>query len=140
MLLLFGHKMSTLTITPGVDEVLVGQDDDVGGAHWHLGPRLGFLKYFRRKKSAKKFAFLTQNKATKLYKNLIITSFLKKRQFIHRKMLKIAEKCDHNTDPRTDYFYTRSEKWWTIIIIFVKKLFLSTSRLPTVITKASKLL
>jgi hypothetical protein len=57
------------------------------------------FKIFSPKNSAKKLAFLTQNKA-KLCENLIITLvFDKKRQFFRRKLSKIAENCDHNIDP-----------------------------------------
>jgi hypothetical protein len=61
-----------------------------------------FLK-FSPKISAKKLAFLTQNKA-KLFKILTITLvFEKKCQFFRRKLSKIAENCDHNIDPRSPW-------------------------------------
>jgi hypothetical protein len=51
------------------------------------------------KKSAKELAFLAQNK-DKLCKMLITTSvFEKNANFFRRKLLKIAENCDHNIDP-----------------------------------------
>jgi hypothetical protein len=53
------------------------------------------FQIFSPKNSAKKLAFLTQNKA-ELCKILII--FEKKRQFFRRKLSKIAENCDHNID------------------------------------------
>jgi hypothetical protein len=57
------------------------------------------FKIFLPKKSAKKLAFLTQNKA-KLFKMLIITLvFEKKRKLFCQKLSKIAENCDHNIDP-----------------------------------------
>jgi hypothetical protein len=67
------------------------------------------------KNSAKKLAFLTQNKA-KICKILIITLvFEKKRQFFRRKLSKIAENCDHNIDPWDrccDLKYISAEKNW----------------------------
>jgi hypothetical protein len=58
------------------------------------------LKIFSPKISAKKLAFLTQNKA-KLCKSLIITLvFEKNANFFRQKLSKIAENCDHNIDPR----------------------------------------
>jgi hypothetical protein len=58
------------------------------------------LKIFLPKKSAKKLAFLTENKA-KLCKILIITLvFEKNANFFRRNLSKIAENCDHNIDPR----------------------------------------
>jgi hypothetical protein len=62
---------------------------------------LCFLKIFPPKNSAKKLAFLTQNKA-KLYK------ILGKRQLFRQKWSKIAENYDHNIDP-----------WWLCVILFV---------------------
>jgi hypothetical protein len=57
------------------------------------------FKIFSSKNSAKKLAFLTQNKA-KLCKMLIITLFfLEKRQIFRQKLSKIAEYCHHNIDP-----------------------------------------
>jgi hypothetical protein len=56
------------------------------------------LKIFSPKQSAKKLAFLTQNKA-KLCKNLIITLISEKTPIFCRKLAKIAENCDHNIDP-----------------------------------------
>jgi hypothetical protein len=48
---------------------------------------------------AKKLALLTKNKA-KLFKNLIVTLVFEKNAIFGRKLLKIAENCDHNIDPR----------------------------------------
>jgi hypothetical protein len=57
------------------------------------------FKIFSPKNSAKKLAFLTQNKA-KLCQILIITSVSEKNaNFFRRKLAKIAENCDHNIDP-----------------------------------------
>jgi hypothetical protein len=53
------------------------------------------LKIFSPKNSAKKLAFLTQNKA-KICKILIITLVFEKTPFFRRKLAKIAENCDHN--------------------------------------------
>jgi hypothetical protein len=55
------------------------------------------FKIFSPKNSAKKLAFLTQNKA-KLCKILIITLVFEKNAN-GRKSSKIAENCDHNIDP-----------------------------------------
>jgi hypothetical protein len=57
------------------------------------------FKIFSPKNSAKKLAFLTENKA-KLCKLFIITLvFEKNANFFRRKLSKIAENCDHNIDP-----------------------------------------
>jgi hypothetical protein len=56
------------------------------------------LKIFSPKKIAKKWRFLTQNKA-KLCKILIITLVFKKNAIFCRKLAKIAENCDYNIDP-----------------------------------------
>jgi hypothetical protein len=57
------------------------------------------FKIFSPKKSVKKLAFLTQNKA-KICKILIITLVFEKSANLFaencRKLPKIAEKCDHN--------------------------------------------
>jgi hypothetical protein len=72
------------------------------------GTDVMILKIFSPKNSAKKMAFLTQNKG-KLCKILIITLvFEKKSQFFRRKLSKIAENCDHNIDPRTNHFWNVS--------------------------------
>jgi hypothetical protein len=56
------------------------------------------FKIFSPKISAKKLAFLTQNK-DKLCKILIVTwAFEKNADFL----LKIVENCDHNIDPSFD--------------------------------------
>jgi hypothetical protein len=61
-------------------------------------PDVMIFKNIFAKKSAK-MAFFTQNKA-KLCSNLIITLiFEKKRQFVRRKLSKIAENWDYNIDP-----------------------------------------
>jgi hypothetical protein len=57
----------------------------------------GIFKIFSPKNSAKKLAFLTQNKA-KLCK-ILITLFFEKNAIFCRKLSKIAENCDHNIDP-----------------------------------------
>jgi hypothetical protein len=63
------------------------------------GTDVMILKIFFPKISAKKLAFLTQNKA-KLCKILIITLVFEKNvNFFLRKLSKIAENCDHNIDP-----------------------------------------
>jgi hypothetical protein len=64
------------------------------------GAYVMILKMFSPKNSAKKLAFLTQNKA-KLFKILIICNigFEKNANFFRRKLAKIAENCDHNIDP-----------------------------------------
>jgi hypothetical protein len=63
------------------------------------GTDVMIFKIFSPKNSAKKLAFLTQNKA-KLCKNWIITLvFEKNANFFRRKLAKIAENCDHNIDP-----------------------------------------
>jgi hypothetical protein len=64
-----------------------------------------FLNIFG-KKMAKKFAFLSQNKA-KLCKILIITLIVDKNAcvFFLLKLLKIADNCDHNIDPRLGDFF-----------------------------------
>jgi hypothetical protein len=60
------------------------------------------FKIFSPKNSAKKLAFLTQNKA-KLCKILIISlGFEKNANYFRRKLSKIVENCDHNIDPRWD--------------------------------------
>jgi hypothetical protein len=51
------------------------------------------FKIISPKMFAKKLAFFTQNKAK--FKHW----FLKKRQFVGRKLSKIAENCDHSIDP-----------------------------------------
>jgi hypothetical protein len=58
------------------------------------------FQIFSQKKLAKKLAFFAQNEA-ELFKNWIITLvFVKKtRQFIRRKLTKIAENRDHNIRP-----------------------------------------
>jgi hypothetical protein len=56
-----------------------------------------FLNIFA-KKTVKHLAFLSQNKA-KVCKNLIITLVIEKTPIFCRKLLKIAENCDHNIDP-----------------------------------------
>jgi hypothetical protein len=57
------------------------------------------FKIFSPKNSAKKLAFLTQNKA-RICKILIVTLvFEKNANFFRRKLAKIAENCDHNIDP-----------------------------------------
>jgi hypothetical protein len=57
------------------------------------------FKIFSPKNSAKKLAFLTQNKA-KLCKILITTLvFEKNANFFRRKLSKIAENRDRNIDP-----------------------------------------
>jgi hypothetical protein len=62
------------------------------------------FKIFSPKKSAKKLAFLTRNKA-KLCKILIITLvFEKNAYFFRQKLSKIAENCDHNIDHRMGEF------------------------------------
>jgi hypothetical protein len=63
----------------------------------HAGTDVMILKIFLPKNSAKKLAFLTQNKA-KLCKILIITLVFEKNAIFSPK---IAENCDHNSDPRT---------------------------------------
>jgi hypothetical protein len=83
------------------------------------------FKIFSPKMSAKKMAFLTQNKA-KICKILIITLvFEKNANFFRRKLAKIAENCDHNIDPwspcRRGKLLTsipRSAKSWIKTIIF----------------------
>jgi hypothetical protein len=65
------------------------------------------LKIFSPKNSAKKMAFLTQNKG-KICKILIITLvFEKNANFFAKKLAKIAENCDHNIDPssRKRFFF-----------------------------------
>jgi hypothetical protein len=58
------------------------------------------FKIFSTKNSAKKLAFLTQNKA-KVCKILIITLvFEKNGNFFAEKLSKFAEKCYYNIDPR----------------------------------------
>jgi hypothetical protein len=59
-----------------------------------------FKKISSPKNSAKKLAFLTQNKA-KFWKNDHNIGFWEKRQFFHRKLGKIAENYNHNIDPRS---------------------------------------
>jgi predicted aldo/keto reductase-like oxidoreductase len=60
------------------------------------------LKIFSPKNSAKKLAFLTQNKAN-YAKFLIITLVLEENaNFFRQKLSKIAENCDHNIDPLND--------------------------------------
>jgi hypothetical protein len=63
------------------------------------GTDVMILKIFLPKNSAKKLAFLTQNKLhmQKFYHNIV---FLEKRHIFRRKLSKIAENCDHNIDPR----------------------------------------
>jgi hypothetical protein len=59
-----------------------------------------FLKIFSPKNSAKKLAFLTQNKA-KICNIFIITLvFEKNANFFAENCKKIAENCDHNIDAR----------------------------------------
>jgi hypothetical protein len=63
------------------------------------GTDVMIFKFFSPKNSAKKLAFLAQNKA-KFCKILIITLvFEKNANFFRRKLSKIAENCDHNIDP-----------------------------------------
>jgi hypothetical protein len=68
------------------------------------------FKIFSPKNSAKKLAFLTQNKA-KLHKNFDHNlGSREKRQFFRQKLSKIAENCDHNIDPwpqKTEKFKTQ---------------------------------
>jgi hypothetical protein len=57
------------------------------------------FKIFSPKNSAKKLAFLTQNKA-ELCKKMIITLVFEKNALFFRQILsKIAENCDHNIGP-----------------------------------------
>jgi hypothetical protein len=60
------------------------------------------LKIFSQKKIAKKLAFLTQN--TLNYANFLSKHWImRKTPFFRRKLAKIAENCDHNIDPRSDF-------------------------------------
>jgi hypothetical protein len=61
------------------------------------GTDVMIFKIFSPKNSAKKLAFLTQNKG-KLSKILIITLDFEKNAIFCRKLSKIAENCDHNID------------------------------------------
>jgi hypothetical protein len=61
------------------------------------------LKIFSPKNSAKKLAFLTQNKA-KLCKILILILFFDKTPIFSPK---IAEYCDHNIDPWRRCYYNK---------------------------------
>jgi hypothetical protein len=65
------------------------------------GTDVMIIYIFSPKHSAKKLAFLTQNKA-KLCKILIITLVFEKNAnfFAENCQTKIAENCDHNIDPR----------------------------------------
>jgi hypothetical protein len=65
----------------------------------HLGPMLGFLKYFRRKNWAKNLAFLVKN--ISIFCKICITTlvFKKNANFFLQKLPKIAENCDRNIDP-----------------------------------------
>jgi hypothetical protein len=51
------------------------------------------------KNSAKKLAFLTQNKAKLCKILIIILVYEKNANFFRRKLANIAENCDHNIDP-----------------------------------------
>jgi hypothetical protein len=63
------------------------------------GTDVMIFKIFSPKNSAKKLAFMTQNKV-QLCKILIITlGFKKNANFFRRNLSKIAENCDHNIDP-----------------------------------------
>jgi hypothetical protein len=62
------------------------------------GTDVMILKIFFPKISAKKLAFLTQNKA-KLCKIFITTLVFEKNAIFSQKIVKIAENCDHNIDP-----------------------------------------
>jgi hypothetical protein len=64
------------------------------------GTDVMIFKIFSPKNSAKKLAFLTQNKG-ELCKILIITLVFEKTPFFRRKLAKISENCEHNIDPRT---------------------------------------
>jgi hypothetical protein len=74
---------------------------------------LCFFKCIRKKNSAKKLAFLTQNKA-KLCKKLIMTLVFEKNAIFCQKLAKIAKNCDHNIDPsrnqRSDFRIILAEK------------------------------
>jgi hypothetical protein len=61
------------------------------------------LKIFSPKKSAKILAFLTKNKA-KICNNLFRTLDFEKNAIFCRKLPKIAENCDHNTDPSSSNY------------------------------------
>jgi hypothetical protein len=68
------------------------------------------FKIFSPKNSAKKLAFLTQNK-DKLCKNSIITLvFEKNANFFRRKLSKIAENCDHNIGPWSPWPRSKEKK------------------------------
>jgi hypothetical protein len=62
------------------------------------GTDVMILKIFSPNFSAKKLAFLIENK-DKLCKILIITLFFEKNAILCRNLSKIAENCDHNIDP-----------------------------------------
>jgi hypothetical protein len=57
------------------------------------------FKIFPPKNSAKKLAFLTQNKAKLCKKSIITLVFEKNANFFAEKWTKIAENRDHNIDP-----------------------------------------
>jgi hypothetical protein len=62
-----------------------------------------FFEYFRRKKSAKNWRFWLQTKLN-YAKNDHNIGYWEIRHFFRRKLSKIAENCDHNIDPRCNYF------------------------------------
>jgi hypothetical protein len=69
---------------------------------------LNFKNIFA-KKSAKKLAFFTQNKAyisVQEYDLNIV--FLEKRQFFCRKLSKFAKNCDHNIDLQVTLFLQKA--------------------------------
>jgi hypothetical protein len=85
------------------------------------GTDVMILKLFSPKISAKKLAFLTQNK-DKLCKILIITLvFEKNANFFRRKVSKIAENCAHNIDPWVARFFLRV-KLKTVLCLLSQKI------------------
>jgi hypothetical protein len=90
------HKIVIITSNPGKNysiKTLLKMSGTTAGTDVLI------FKIFSPKNSAKKLAFLSQNKA-KFWKKLTITLFFEKNaNFFHRKLSKIAENCDHNIDP-----------------------------------------